>query len=125
MDTARELADELRGPTASLRRSIPDVWEGFGHLHDAAMADGALHGKQKQLIALAIAVVQRCDGCIVSHARSAARLGATPEEVGEALGVAVLMAGGPATVYGPRAWRAYLEYAPAEPVVSRSGAGHH
>ncbi len=110
---AHALADELRSPAAALRRAIPDVWEGFGALHDAAMADGVLSAKEKQLIALAISVVKRCDGCIASHARAAARLGASPDEVGEALGVALLMDGGPATVYGPRAWQAYLEYVPA------------
>jgi AhpD family alkylhydroperoxidase len=78
------------------------------------MTDGALGRKEKELIALAIAVVKRCDGCIASHARSAARLGATRHEVAEALGVALLMDGGPATVYGPRAWEAYLDYAPSE-----------
>jgi alkylhydroperoxidase/carboxymuconolactone decarboxylase family protein YurZ len=57
MDSAHDIVEELRDPTSALRRGIPDVWEGFGLLHDAAMADGALAGKQKQLIALAISVV--------------------------------------------------------------------
>jgi AhpD family alkylhydroperoxidase len=111
MESAHTVIAELREPTSALRRAIPDVWEGFSLLHDAAMVNGALGAKDKQLIALAIAVVKRCDGCIASHARAAARLGATPEEVGEALGVALLMDGGTASVYGPRAWAAYLEYA--------------
>ncbi len=65
----------------------------------------------KELIALAIAVAKECDGCIVSHAKGAAVHGATPEQVAEALSVALLMNGGPATVYGPRAWAAYQEFA--------------
>jgi AhpD family alkylhydroperoxidase len=109
---ARAVIDELRGPTAALRRAVPDVWEGFGALHDAVLADGALASKDKELIALAIAVAKRCDGCIAVHARSAARRGATPEEVREALGVALLMDGGTASVYGPRAWEASLEFVP-------------
>jgi alkylhydroperoxidase/carboxymuconolactone decarboxylase family protein YurZ len=56
-------------------------------------------------------VTQRCDGCIAYHARAAARAGATPGEVAEMLGVAVLMGGGPASVYAPRAWDAYTEFA--------------
>ncbi len=119
MENAHTVIAELREPTSSLRHAIPDVWEGFGLLHDAAVADGALGAKDKQLIALAIAVVKRCDGCIAYHARAAARLGATPEEVSEALGVALLMDGGTASVYGPRAWEAYLEYASA-PAVAQS-----
>ncbi len=48
MDDARTIIKELRAPTATLRNAIPDVWEGFGLLHDAAMADGAIQGKDKQ-----------------------------------------------------------------------------
>ena len=62
-------------------------------------------------MALTIAVVKRCDGCIADHAKAAARRGATPQEVAEALGVALLMDGGTASVYGPRAWEAYHEFA--------------
>ncbi len=62
-------------------------------------------------MALVVAVVKGCDGCVAYHARGAAAHGATPEELAEALSVALLMDGGPATVYGPRAWAAYHEYA--------------
>lgn len=53
---------------------------------------------------------QECDGCIAAHARGAALKGATPTEVAEAIGVAILMNGGPATVYGPRAYAAFQEF---------------
>lgn len=53
---------------------------------------------------------KQCDGCIASHARGAARAGATLEEAAEAIGVAILMNGGPATVYGPRAYAAFSEF---------------
>lgn len=53
--------------------------------------------------ALDISIATHCDGCIASHARGAALAGATPEQVAETIGVAILMAGGPGTVYGPRA----------------------
>ena len=104
---------ELTEPTRSLRDASPEVWAGFGQLHKAAVADGALPAKVKELMALAIAVAKRCDGCIAYHAKAAARRGATAEEVAEALGVALLMDGGTASVYGPRAWDAYREFAPA------------
>ena len=67
--------------------------------------------KTKELIALAIAVSKQCDGCIASHARGAARAGATESEVAEALGVTIAMNGGPATVYGARAFAAFREFA--------------
>lgn len=102
---------ELAEPTRSLREASPEVWGGFGQLHKAAVADGALPASVKELMALTIAVTKRCDGCIAYHAKAAARRGARKEEVAEALGVALLMDGGPASVYGPRAWDAYCEFA--------------
>ena len=96
----------------NLRRSVPELYHGFGELHRAAFAPGALDRKTKELIAFAIAVVERCDGCIASHAEAAARAGASRIEAAEAIGVAVLMGGGPATIYGPRAFDAFCEFAP-------------
>ena len=109
MGNYTNVIDELKEPTRSLRDASPEVWAGFGQLHQAAVADGALPASVKELMALAIAVVKQCDGCIAYHAKAAARRGATREEVAEALGVALLMDGGTASVYGPRAWDAYLE----------------
>lgn len=108
---AHETLRDLGPPTRELRHEIQDTWTGFRHLHDAAMADGALSRATKELIALAIAVADGCDGCVASHARGAAVHGAMPAEVAEAIGVAILMAGGPATIWGPRAWAAYTEFA--------------
>src|SRR5512141_952890 len=105
-----EVLDALRGETKALRTAIPDVYAGFAATHKAALEPGVLDAKAKELIALGISVAQECDGCIASHARGAAVKGATPEEVAEALGVAILMCGGPATVYGPRAYAAFLEF---------------
>ena len=44
--------------------------------------------------------------------RGAATKGATREELAEILAVALLMDGGPVSVYGPRAWAAFDEFAP-------------
>jgi AhpD family alkylhydroperoxidase len=104
--------DELSPLHRQLRRAVPEVYRGFGELHHAAFADGALETRTKELIALAIAVVEGCDGCIASHAQAAARAGATPQEAAEAIGVTFLMHGGPATIHGPRAYDAFCEFAP-------------
>jgi AhpD family alkylhydroperoxidase len=105
--------DGLRPLTRELRHAIPDVFKDFGELHNAALATGALDVKTKELMAFAIAVTERCDGCIASHARASVAAGATREEAAEAIGVAILMRGGPATVYGPRAYAAFCEFADA------------
>jgi AhpD family alkylhydroperoxidase len=110
MEHNHEILDELRGPTSALRHAIPEVWAGFVSLHGAAMADGEVPIHMKECVALAISVVKRCDGCIAYHAKAAARAGATSAEVAEVLGVALLMDGGTASVYAPRAWQAFLEF---------------
>ena len=104
---------ELSPLRRELRRSIPDVYAGFDELHRAAFAPGALDARAKELIALAIGAVEECDGCIASHAQAAAIAGATRQEAAEAISVAFLMKGGPATSHGPRAYDAFCEFATA------------
>jgi len=106
--------DALRKPAVDLRRAIPTVYDGFRQMHEAAFTEGVLSRKHKELVALAMAVAQQCDGCIASHARGAAKFGATNEEVAETLGVSIAMMGGPGTVYAPRAYAAFLEFSATE-----------
>ncbi|HVC39007.1 MAG TPA: carboxymuconolactone decarboxylase family protein [Candidatus Dormibacteraeota bacterium] len=116
-----ELLRELGPSISELRQAIPDVWTGYTQTHRAVMVEGALSVKQKELIALAISIVKRCDGCVAAHARGAARSGASPQEVAESIGVTLLLDGGPATVWGPRAWQAYQQFAGQNE--SKTGAG--
>ena len=109
----KPVLDELSPLHRPLRRAIPDVYSGFGALSQAAFADGALDKRIKELIALAIGVVEGCDGCIASHAQAAARAGATKQEAAEAIGVTFLMHGGPATIHGARAYDAFCSFAEA------------
>lgn len=119
-----QMLKDLSPPIAQLREAIPQVWSGYVQTQRAVMVDGALSAKHKELIALAISVVKKCDGCIAAHARGAARRGATPAEVAETIGVTLLLEGGPATVWGPRAWEAYqqfLDETPSPPTPSPAG----
>jgi len=100
--TSRNLAD--------LRSNHPDLMQGFGALSKAALAPGALDEKTKELIAMAIGVASRCDDCLGFHARALVRLGATPEEFREMLGVAVYMGGGPSLMYAAHAQAAFEEF---------------
>lgn len=111
MGYGRDVQRELAAPTRALRERIPGVFDAYGAMKSAVITDGALDAKTKELIALAISVTKQCDGCIASHARGAAQHGATADEVAEALGVAVLMNGGPGMVHAPRALAAFEEFA--------------
>ena len=113
MASAHQVRRELAQPARHLRESIPEVMEAFGAVQAAVMADGALPAKVKELFALAIAATRECDGCIAAHALGSARQGASEAEVAEAIGVVILMNGGPGTVWGPRALAAYGEFANA------------
>ncbi|HEX4679263.1 MAG TPA: carboxymuconolactone decarboxylase family protein [Gaiellaceae bacterium] len=111
MESARDIAKGLAQPAARLRKNIPAVYDAYGAMSEAVFANGALPGKVKELIALAIAATRECDGCISSHARGAARQCATEAEIAEAMSVVIMMNGGPGTVWGPRALAAYREFA--------------
>lgn len=110
MEHYQEVLQELREPTRSLRHAIPETWAGFLSLHGAAVSEGVVPARLKEAVALAISTVEQCDGCIAYHAKAAARAGASEAEVAEILGVALLMDGGTASVYAPRAWQAFKEF---------------
>jgi AhpD family alkylhydroperoxidase len=109
MDSMENIREELRQPALDLHALIPDVMKGFADMSSAAMKEGELSSLVKELIALGIAITRECDGCIVAHVRGALRQGATRQQIGEAVGVAIAMNGGPGTVWGPRALRVYDE----------------
>jgi AhpD family alkylhydroperoxidase len=109
MERMDEVRQELRQPVLDLRGLIPGVMQGYAQTSRAAMAEGELTSATKELLALVIAITRECDGCIVAHTRGAVRQRVTRQQVGEAIGVAILMNGGPATVWGPRALRAFDE----------------
>lgn len=110
-DQYHDVLDDLNPQHRALRQMIPGVYRGFAEMSSAALTSGALDKKVKELIAVAIGVVAGCDGCIASHAQAAARAGATRQEAAEAIGVAFLMRGGPATIHGARAYDAFCEFA--------------
>ena len=87
----------------TLAAAQPAVIETFEKFHQAAGATGALDRKIKELMALAISITHGCDDCIAHHVHDAIEAGATREEFADALGVAVLMGGGPGMIYASHA----------------------
>jgi len=106
----RKLTQGISAELVSLRASTPDAMKAFSDLGRAAMADGALSRKTKELIALALGVAARCDPCIGFHAQALVKLGATRQELDETLAVATYMGGGPSLMYAARAVSAFDEF---------------
>ncbi len=106
----KEITARISKNMGQMGKEHPEVMKSFRSLSQGAMKDGALSEKHKELIALAIGVAQRCDGCIGFHVKKLIDLGATREEIVEALGVNVYMGGGPALMYVADALHAYDEF---------------
>jgi AhpD family alkylhydroperoxidase len=96
--------NENLGP---LRKSQTDTMQSFGQLAKAAMTEGALSTKHKELMALAIGITQHCSGCIGFHVKALKKLQCTRQELEEMLSVCVYMGGGPALMYSAEALGAW------------------
>lgn len=105
-----EHREHIQGLVERLSKDISNTMAGFGQLHRAATAQGALSPKDKELIALGIAIALRCDGCIAYHVHDAIKAGATREEMVETIGVAILMGGGPSLMYGAETYEAIEQF---------------
>ena len=105
-----DITKRISGDLRKLRQDIPDTMKAFSALAQAAGRDGALDRKTKELVALAIAIATRCDGCIGFHMEALVRLGATREEVEETLGMTIYMGGGPSLMYAADAISAFEEF---------------
>ena len=101
---------ELEAGLRALSDVIGPTMSGFGKLHRAAMAPGALDTASKELIALAIGITSHCEGCIAFHVHDALAAGASRPQIEEAIGVAVLMGGGTAAVFGSDALTALAQF---------------
>jgi AhpD family alkylhydroperoxidase len=109
MKSYKELTTEVAANVGKLRKELPDVMNGFNTLAQAATKEGALSKKTKELIALAIGIAVRCEGCIGMHTHALVKLGVTKEELVEMLSMAIYMGGGPSIVYAAEALKAFEE----------------
>lgn len=96
--------NESLGP---FRKNQPEAMQGFGQLARAAMSEGAVSTKHKELIALAIGITQHCSGCVGFHVKALHKLGCTRQELEEMLSVCVYMGGGPALMYAAETLKAW------------------
>jgi len=99
---------------AKFHKEFPNVMSAFSALGKSSVGEeGVLGKKTKELIALAIGVAGHCDGCIGFHTQALVKLGATREEVMEALTVAIYMGGGPSLMFAAEALQAFEEFSGA------------
>ncbi|BAK67245.1 carboxymuconolactone decarboxylase family protein [Sphingobium lignivorans] len=105
------MARELSHAIKDVRLGTPEVMKSFSAMAKAATEAGALDVKTKELIALAIAVAIRCDGCVAFHAQAAVKQGATRDEIMETMGMALYMGAGPSLMYAAQAVEAYDQFA--------------
>jgi AhpD family alkylhydroperoxidase len=106
-----EYRRELAAGVKEIRRLSPETVKGYVELSSAGEKNNLLGAKMRELIALAVAVTARCDGCITVHSEAAVRHGASKEEIAEALGVAIAVNAGAALVYSTRVMDAVEEMA--------------
>ncbi|MBV7486540.1 carboxymuconolactone decarboxylase family protein [Bordetella sp. BOR01] len=104
-----DLLGTLKRSSNRLGDTNPKMLQAYRDLAAAQGSNGALDAKTRELIAMAVAVTTRCDGCISSHAAAAAAAGATEAEMSDALGTAIALNAGAAYVYSLRAMEAFGE----------------
>lgn len=98
---------ELAGRIGEIAAISPDTIKGYQTLTGSSKKGGRLDAKTIELISLAVAVSLRCDGCIAVHTAEAVKLGASKEEIGDALSVAIALNAGATMVYSARVMDAY------------------
>jgi AhpD family alkylhydroperoxidase len=109
-----EMHKSLEECLTQLGSEIPGPTSGFARLHKKSVEEGALSGKVKELMALAVSIVVGCEGCIAYHVHDAVAAGATRQELLETIGVGILMGGGPGSIYAAHALEVVEQFLPTE-----------
>jgi AhpD family alkylhydroperoxidase len=109
-ETYPEKYHRLQSLVGKLSSEIPGSIKGFSQLHQHSLQNGVLPRKMKELMALSISITSPCTGCIAYHVHDALKAGASREEILEAIGVSVMMAGGPGLIYGCEALEALNQF---------------
>lgn len=105
-DTKADLA-AAKSRMVAFAKATPGLMQSFGGISKTATSAGQFTPAQKELMAIAIAVVKGCEDCILYHVDGARKHGADEAALIEALEVAVEMGGGPAVMYGAKALAAW------------------
>ena len=109
----RKKIDAMRDELRVMYKAIPEATKGVGALSKAVKENGVLDERQKEWVALGMAIAQRCEPCINFHVEALMKAGGTREELGDVLAMAIQMGGGPAVMYAGHALACWDELAAA------------
>jgi len=109
MSKYEEKTNEIMQFFGTLAKEKPEIANGFMAMHQSIEQNSALNPKEKEFIALGIAISTRCEGCIAAHVGSLLELGSTKKEIMDVISVAIMMGGGPSITYGAVAYQAFEE----------------
>ena len=110
----RDSIGEMRNELRALYKAIPEATGGFNALSAAVKGYAPLPLKEKEYVALGIAIAQGCEPCINFHVEALMKAGATREELGGVLGMAIQMGGGPGLMYAGHALACWDELSAAK-----------
>jgi AhpD family alkylhydroperoxidase len=111
----------LEARLTQLGQELPWLMSGFARLHKKAVEDGVINAKTKEMMAMAISIVVGCEGCIAYHVHDAVQAGATRQELLETIGVALLMGGGPGSIYAAHTMDAIDQFLPGVATIEETG----
>lgn len=83
-----------------LDQAANDAWKNFQSFNESVMAEGAISAKNKELIALGVALTTQCGYCLELHREGAIKAGATQEEIAETIMIAGALRAGAALTHG-------------------------
>ena len=84
-----------------LAKQSPSVITAMYKYRHEVFKEGAMSVKEKELAAVAVSCVLKCDLCLETHAKEAIKNGATKDEIREAIVVAMYLAGPTAGIWSP------------------------
>ncbi len=99
---------------AALQKKNPNAMKGFLDFVNGVNGEGGLSPKIKQIISVAISIIQQCEWCIAYHTKKALDLGATEKEIMDACFVASFFGGGPAMMHSKLVMDAIEEFSNGE-----------
>jgi AhpD family alkylhydroperoxidase len=108
-----EFISDTRDRSRLLAKAIPEAIKGFAVLSKGVKDISALGVKEKESLALGIAISVHCDACIGFHVEALMTAGASRQELGDVLAMCIQMGGGPAVMYAGSALECWDQLAAA------------